>query len=180
MDLNITFKDFTPSDHLRKYAEQRLGKLGRFLGKAENAKMHAVLSVGKLGQKADVRITADYLDVTGTEVTQDMYASIDMVLDTVAAQVKKLSERRIDKKRRAGKERDALAPERYVLSGKGEGRQLALEGEEATEPLLPEEAAERLQREGLEHIVFLHAENLTVHMLYRKANGEMHLIEMAE
>ncbi len=180
MDMNITFKDFSPSDHLRKYAEQRLGKLGRFLGKAENAKIHVVLSVGKLGQKADVRITADHLDITGTEVTQDMYASIDMVLDTVTAQVKKLSERRIDKKRRAGKDRDDLAPERYVLSGKGEGRQLALEGEDVADPLLPEEAVEKLQRDGLEHIVFLHAENLTVHMIYRKANGELHLIEMAE
>ncbi|WP_027186697.1 ribosome hibernation-promoting factor, HPF/YfiA family [Desulfovibrio cuneatus] len=180
MNFNITFKDFTPSDHLRKYAEQRLGKLGRFLGKAENANIHVVLSVGKLGQKADVRITADHLDVTGTEVSQDMYASIDMVLDTVTAQVKKLSERRIDKKRRAGKERDDLAAERYVLSGKGEGRQLALEGEEVADPLLPEEAAEKLQREGLEHIVFLHAEYLTVHMIYRKANGELYLIEMTE
>ena len=180
MDLNITFKDFTPSDHLRKYAEQRLGKLGRFLGKAENAKIHAVLSAGKLGQKADVRVTADYLDITGTEMTQDMYASIDTVLDTLIAQVKKNSERRIDKWRRAGKEREGVAAERYVVSGKGERKQLTLEGEEPAAPLMPDDAAEKLEREGLEHIVFLHAEHLTVHMMYRKGNGELHLIEMAD
>ena len=33
MHISFTFKNFEPSEHLRKYARRRMEKLGRFFGK---------------------------------------------------------------------------------------------------------------------------------------------------
>ena len=35
MNISITFKNFEPSDHLRKYAQRRFDKLARFLKKVD-------------------------------------------------------------------------------------------------------------------------------------------------
>ena len=39
MEITFNFKNFDPSDHLRKYARDRFGKLGKFMTGTENAEL---------------------------------------------------------------------------------------------------------------------------------------------
>ena len=89
MHIAFTFKNFEPSEHLKKYARRRFEKLGRFFGKASGLDVQVSLAVDKFRHKCDVQVGGEGLQLTATEQTEDMYASIDLVLDKLEAQIKK-------------------------------------------------------------------------------------------
>ena len=93
MHISFTFKNFEPSEHLRKYARRRMEKLGRFFGKNPALDAQVNMAVDKFRQRVEVQLTGDGINIAASEVSEDMYASIDLVLDKLEAQVKKFVSR---------------------------------------------------------------------------------------
>ena len=88
MHISFTFKNFEPSEHLRKYARRRMEKLGRFFGKNPALDAQVNMAVDKFRQRVEVQLTGDGINIAASEVSEDMYASIDLVLDKLEAQVR--------------------------------------------------------------------------------------------
>ncbi len=93
MNIVFSFKNFEPSDHLKKYARRRFEKLGRFLHKDGNVEVSVALSVDKFRHKAEVQFSGDNLNISAVEQSEDMYATVDMIFDKVETQLKKHSEK---------------------------------------------------------------------------------------
>lgn len=179
MNIALTFKNFEPSDHLRRYAKRRFEKLRRFVHKSDNIEMTVVLTVDKFRHKADVQFVGDAVSISAEEQSSDMYATVDMVLDKLGAQLKKHAER-MKEKRRGGKGAaegggayESL-PDRE--DGKGGGPVIVEEAIEP-EPMFAEEAALQLDQSGGAILVFINAENERVNVLYRRKPGEFGLID---
>ena len=51
MHISFTFKNFEPSEHLRKYARRRMEKLGRFFGKNPALDAQVNMAVDKFRQR---------------------------------------------------------------------------------------------------------------------------------
>ena len=51
------------------------------------------MAVDKFRQRVEVQLTGDGINIAASEVSEDMYASIDLVLDKLEAQVKKFVSR---------------------------------------------------------------------------------------
>ena len=102
MNISFTFKNMESSEHLKQYAAKRFEKLSRFCSHFEPVDIQVTLLVDKVRHKVEAHAVGKNLNVSALEESDDMYASIDMVLDKVEAQIKKLAEKQKDRRRTAG------------------------------------------------------------------------------
>lgn len=174
MNIAFAFKNFEPSDHLRKYASRRFEKLGRFIPKSENVEMTVNLSVDKFRHKAEVQFSGDNVNLSAVEQSEDMYATVDMVLDKLEAQIKKHSEKIKEKRRGAGQAAQAPSGETAVRSIIGEDKFVP-------KPMFLDEAAMQLEQLAEEQfLVYLDAETYRINVLYRRKDGNFGLIDAGQ
>lgn len=182
MNIALTFKNFEPSDHLRKYATRRFEKLGRFIPKADNVEMTVVLTVDKFRHKADVQLTGDGLSVSAMEQSSDMYATVDMVLDKLGAQLKKHAEKIKEKRRSAGRAATEVADSSAFdgLRAEDDEAPSLVITEESVEPkpMYAEEAALQLSHRDEAVLIFLNAVTERVNVIYKRKQGDYGLIDL--
>ena len=174
MNIAFAFKNFEPSDHLKKYASRRFEKLGRFIHKSENVEMNVNLAVDKFRHKAEVQIAGDSFNLSAAEQSEDMYATVDMVLDKLEAQIKKHTEKMKEKRRSTGQAvSDALADnaERSIIG----------EDKFVPKPMFLDEAAMQLEQLADENfLVYLDAQTYRINVLYRRKDGNFGLIDAGQ
>ncbi len=172
MNINFAFKNFEPSDHLKKYARRRMEKLGRFFGKSAGLDCDVVMLVDKFRHRCEVNVKGEGLQVNATETAQDMYAAIDLVTDKLESQIKrKIS--RVKEQRRKSRNTD-VDVFTFNVDAEPEEEQQDVIGTDrfAPKPLHLDEAIMQLDSIGSEFLVFLNAENNRVNVVYkRRASG---------
>ena len=177
MNIALTFKNFEPSDHLRRYAERRFAKLGRFVHKAENVEMTVVLAVDKFRHKVDVQLSGDGVSIAAVEQSSDMYATVDMVLDKLEVQLKKHVER-MKEKRRTGRAVINSGEGAVFFDGKETAAPLVIVEENVEpKPMFAEEAALQLEQRDEVVLVFFNAETERLNVMYRNKRGGFGLID---
>ena len=111
MQVLVTFRHVAPSGALRDYAEEKVLRIGKYLPRVNEA--HVILSVDKRRHIAEITFNAARHTLTATEETTDLYAAIDLAMDKVERQAKKLTAKRKDRKHaKPAKEVDVEAPPR--------------------------------------------------------------------
>jgi putative sigma-54 modulation protein len=80
-----------PSDHLKKYGHDKLSRLEKYLDSLLTADV--TFSVDKFRHKAEVVITSDGIKIKAVEETDDMYSSLDQVIDKLEKQIKRHMEK---------------------------------------------------------------------------------------
>ena len=90
MNISFAFKNFDPSEHLKKYGRRRIEKLGRFFGKSAGLDINVVMTVDKFRNLCEVNVSGEGLHINASEDSNDdMYAAIDLVTDKVESQIKR-------------------------------------------------------------------------------------------
>lgn len=176
MNIAISFKNFEPSDHLKKYARRRMEKLGRFFGKSSGLDVNVVLSVDKFRQRCEVNITGEGLHINGTETAQDMYAAIDLVLDKVESQIKRKVSR-VKEQRRKARNADVDVFTFNVDAEADEEPDVIGTDRFAPKPLHLDEALMQLDSIGSDFLVFLNAENNRINVIYRRKTAGYAIID---
>jgi putative sigma-54 modulation protein len=86
--VSVTFRHTEPTDALKRYAEEKIHRLGKYFSQPLDA--HVVLSVeSKERQSAEVELHAHGTMIHGKEQTEDLYSAIDLVTDNLKRQVRK-------------------------------------------------------------------------------------------
>ena len=175
MHITFTFNSFEPSDHLRQYAQRRMEKLGRFFGKDPDIETQVVLNVDKFRHRADVQMKGEGLHIKAEDVSDDMYATIDLITDKLEAQIKKfVSKSRENRRQKGGSQIDVFSYQ--VVNEEGERRIVGRE-HFSPKPMEPEEAAMQLDSQEMEFLVFLNAALDRVNVIYKRRNGDYGLID---
>lgn len=92
ININITFRNTEPTDALKNYATEKLSScLGKFAHRDTEA--HVVLRVEKNRQVAEVVAQVDGSSINAGEEDQDMYASIDKLVDKLTHLLRKNKEK---------------------------------------------------------------------------------------
>ncbi len=183
MQLSVTFRHMEASDALKEHAREKLDKIKKYF--PDPIMAHVVLSMQRGYQHhADVSIQLhNGLVLKGTENTEDMYSSIDLVMAKIERQV-----RRYKEKIRGHKEREDLSsiPVAYHILEAGEP------GEEGAEPrpasilttehipartLSVDEALMQLNLIGQPFLVFRNSQSRLVNVVYKRDDGKYGLIE---
>lgn len=175
MRITFNFKNFDPSDHLRKYARDRFGKLAKYMAGTPDAELQVNLEVEKFRHIADVVLTGKNVHVSAREDSEDMYSTVDLVWDKLEAQMRKIRDK--DKSRRKsgadGQRLDAgsfdeEAPRKPLIQKTDDF---------SPKPMIVEEAALQLESTDNEFLVFLNAESERVNVIYRRKTGDFGLID---
>ncbi len=172
MQLSLSGRNLEITDALRTYAEEKLGRLTKYLGNIVAA--HVVLSVAKHRQIAEVTLRVRDLTIRAEESTQDLYSSIDLVVEKLERQILRYKERIVAHEGRGGI-RQADLP----------GTNEAAEDEPAVvktkrfavKPAEVEEAILQMNLLGHSFYVFRNARTDEVNVLYRRRDGNYGLIE---
>jgi len=178
MQINIRGRNIEVTPALQEYAEKRLKKLEKFLD--VEAEVQATLSVVRENHIVDVIISIGGLLLKGEEATQDMYASIDLVVDKLERQMHKYKTKINRKLRQKGlKELN----EKYLsmtMAREEEEPRVVKTKRFVMKPMPLEEAVLQLNLLGHDFFVFTNAETEEINVLYKRKDGNYGLIEPME
>jgi putative sigma-54 modulation protein len=90
--VSVTFRHTQPTAALKRYAEEKIHRIGKYFSRPLEA--HVILSVdAKDLQVAEVELHTHGNVIHGKEQTEDLYSAIDLMIDKLERQVKKLKEK---------------------------------------------------------------------------------------
>jgi putative sigma-54 modulation protein len=87
MQMNLTGHHVDVTSSLREYVDTKFAKLERHFDHINN--VHVVLTVEKLNQKAEATVHMNGTEIFASSTNNDMYASIDTLVDKLDRQVLK-------------------------------------------------------------------------------------------
>lgn len=175
MQVTVTFRHVQPTDALRQYAEDKIGRVSKYLRRPMEA--HVILSVLKKSQRAEINLLANGTSLFSEEETDDLYSAIDLALDKIERQVKKLNAKRKNHQKSEGPAEVRLS---VLASEPGEEhgvREVIRSRWIPAKPMSIEEAVLQLDLTQDEFLVFRHASNESLSVLYRRKDGNYGLIE---
>jgi putative sigma-54 modulation protein len=176
MRLHVKGKNVEVSDSIRRYAEDKLGKLERHLN--DPTRVELELAVERNPSIADHHVAEATVWTKGPilrarESSSDMKASIDQLTDKLLRQVKRYREKR--SRRQQGR---STATTNGGARPAAESEPLIVKTKQfAVTPLTPEEAVLQLELVGHDFFVFRRAESGEVNVVYRRRDGRFGLIE---
>jgi putative sigma-54 modulation protein len=174
MHTSVTFKNLDSSENLKSYVGDKLDRFDKYLYNPAEAKV--VLSVEKFRHMAEINIIGDRLSIHGKEVTDDMYSTIDMVLDKLEKQIKKNKQK--NRKHRSGSKsrtKDLLAEDSLHLEDEATGHIIVRNID--YKPMDVEEAVMQMDLVADNFLVFTNARTDQVNVLYRRKNDDYGLIQ---
>ena len=86
MKVAFTFRNVESSEGVKTYASEKIGKLQKYVRAPLDAEV--VLSMERHLQRVDISVSLDGRRYSGTESSEDMYASIDVAIDKIDRQVR--------------------------------------------------------------------------------------------
>ena len=187
MKITITGRHLDLSDSVHSYAEKKLQKIETFFNRIIEAQM--VLSAEKHRRIAEVTLHAKGVQIHAQQETEDIYASIDGVIEKIETQTKKYKEKLRNRKHIS---RDEIQIIEGVLETsddsddeddeeenleKSDTPRIVRVSKFAPKPMTIEEAV--LQIMVTEDIFLMFSNSLTnqVNVVYKRKDGSFGLIE---
>ena len=176
MEITVTFRHVEPTPGLRAYAEDKLQRvIKKYLHHPGNA--HVILEVAKDRHSAEITLQADHESLSAKEVTHNLYSAIDLAIDKLEHQARKLNERRREHKGPGvrGVDREVTS---HVLEGaSGSAPAVVRTDQVAAKPMSVTEAVRQLGVSHDDFVVFIDADTDALAVLYRRKDGNYGLIE---
>lgn len=179
MEIHVTFRHMEPTEALKEYARQKLDKIKKFMRRPIEA--HVVLSVERHFHIAEVNLRVNGITIRGVERTQDMYSSIDRVLDKLDQQIRKYKDRLRDHHHRDKLGHAAAAAANYfdhalVAQDVGDEREAPTTRIEKAEklaapPMIIDDAVMQMDLSGAQFMVFTNLATNRLSILYRLPKG---------
>ena len=176
MRISISGKNLEISDYLRGLVEKKVNKLERYF--PQDTEAQVTLSVEKNRHIVEVTIPFDGGIIRGEEVTGDMYASIDNVLDKLEKQIIR-QRTRLEKSLRQGafKYDQPLFGGSYDEFDDGDEKRIVRVKKFNIKPMTEEDAMLQLEMLGHSFYVFINSETDDMNVLYKRKDGNYGLIE---
>lgn len=175
MKIKIFGKNIEVTEGIRSAVEDKLSKLDKYF--TEETRVDVTLSVERNEHKVEVTIPVKGNIIRAEEVSDDMYASIDMAQETIEHQLVKYKNKIVDKKKAY---RDSFTDD-YIGADYVEDEEDAIKIVRTKtfgiKPMDPEEACIQMELLGHNFFVFLNADTDEVNVVYKRRGGTYGLIE---
>ena len=89
MKLNIRGDKLEITKSIKKYVEEKLARLDRYFENPNNIEALVFIKVKGPNQTVEVTIPTKGITLRREETTEDLYSSIDLVLDKLERQIRK-------------------------------------------------------------------------------------------
>ncbi|MCD6443203.1 MAG: ribosome-associated translation inhibitor RaiA [Thermotogae bacterium] len=175
MDYNIVAKGFEMSNALRSYLDKRLSKLDRIVDNVVSMDVRLTREV-KGREKVEITMHVGDKYIRVEEVSDDLYTSIDMAVDTLVKRVKKFKEMRKDRQKRAVKISSAVYEPQEKEKEETVGEIVRVK-RFFLKPMNVDEAIDQMELLGHTFFVFRNAETDEINVVYKRKDGNYGLIE---
>lgn len=181
---NVRGENIEVTPAIREYAEKKVHKLERFFTDVPDATAYVNLKVySDKTAKAEVTIPLSFLVLRAEETTDDLYKSIDFVVDKLERQVRKYKTKINRKSREKGFEGltpQADAPEAEVVASEAEPELEIVRSKRVDlKPMDSEEAVLQMNMLGHDFFIYTDSETMEISIVYRRNDGRYGLLETA-
>lgn len=180
MQITTTFRHMEQSDALKSYVEEKLERVRKYID--DPIVSQAYLTVEKIRHIAEITLTAKGITIKASEATNDMYASIDAVVDKIERQLRRYKERlkghkpAVDSRTREGRktivQAESLEQQQAPVVIRSEPISI--------KPMSVDEAVMQMDLMHKEFLVFTDAGSDNLNVIYRRKDGNYGLIEPAK
>jgi len=177
MRLDVRGRNIEITDALKDYTTKRLSKLERYIDDTKTAQV--ALSLEGEDHKVEVTIPLNGFILRGEVSGEDMYSSIDMVIEKLDKQMEK-HKTKLYKSHRGVGLRQAMADEikrQLERADTTEKFKILRTKRFALKPMDEEEAIMQMNLLGHTFFVFFNAESDEVNVVYKRKDGNYGLIE---
>ena len=174
MKFTFTEKKMDSSEELRAYAIKKIGKLDRLFKNEGEA--YVTFSIERGRHKAEITIHNNGMFYRASELTNDMYASIDSGVAAIERQIRR-NKTRLEKKLREGALEKEARPVFEPAEEETEDFKIVRSKRFSIKPMSPEEAI--LQMNLLDHEFFVFRnmdEDDAIAIVYKRKQGGYGLI----
>ena len=174
MKFIISGKNIEVTEGIKAAIEEKLGRLDKYL--VDDTIVNVTLSVQKGRQKIEVTIPMKGHIIRAEEGSEDMYVSIDLVVDVIERQIRRYKKKLIDKKQAAIAFSQAFIEDEEDTAYEDD-IQIVKTKKFAMKPVNPEEACLQMEMLGHNFFVFLNSETEQVNVVYKRKGNTYGLIE---
>lgn len=172
MRLTVTGKNIALTDALKDIVEKKLSKLDKYF--VPEVDMRVTLSVQKNRQIIEVTIPFNGMIIRGEEATDDMYSSLENVVEKIEKQILK-NKTRFERRLHEGSLRLKDIPSYELYDD--EDSKIVKTKKFAIKPMDTEEAVLQMDLLGHNFFVFKNADSNEVNVVYKRKDGNYGLIE---
>ncbi len=174
MNIIVKGKNVEVTNALRDYVEKKVGKLEKYF-ETEMREIQVTLSVEKERRMVEVTAFINGITLRGEEETEDMYSSVDLVLEKIERQIRKYKTKINRKLRKSSNDEPVTA--RLVTQNQDDEFKIVRNKRFNFKPMNVDEAI--LQMNLLGHNFFVFTNDLTEQMnvVYARKDGNYGLIE---
>ncbi len=172
MNIIISGKNIDITPGLKSAVEEKLTKLEKYFVPSTTA--NVTLSVEKHRQKAEVTIPVKGTIIRAEQESDDMYVTIDLVVDVIDSQMKKYRQKIVTRKQAA----ESFKKE-YIETEPDDDTEIPIVRTKkfGIKPMFPEDACVEMELLGHNFFVFSNAETEQVNVVYKRKDGKFGLIE---
>lgn len=173
MNIIISGKNIEITEALRERVTKRVKKLEKFFN--SDTEVHVTLSVQRVSQIVEITIPFNGVTLRAEDQNEDMYTSIDRVVDLIERQIRK-NKTRLE---RRFHENDFRVDNSKFTDNVQEETEFKVVRSKrfAVKPMDVEEAILQMNLLGHEFFMFYNADSSQVNVVYKRKDGNYGLIE---
>ena len=168
----ISGKNIDVTESLKTAVYEKIGKLERYF--TPDTEIHVTLSVEKERKKIEVTIPVKGSIIRAEEVSNDMYASIDLVEEIIERQLRKYKNKLVNHKQAYSNFNKSFIDDDYLEE---DGIKVVKTKRFAIKPMDAEEACVQMELLGHNFYVFRNASTDEVNVVYKRKGNTYGLIE---
>jgi putative sigma-54 modulation protein len=179
MELTIKGKNVEVTNRLNDYVEKKIGKLDRYLPTISEAWVELSTEGARAAQDrqvCQVTVRANGIILRAEERSDDMFTSIDAVLDKMYRQIARYKGKRKNRWRGAAVSMEPLPLEAEETFDEETSNIVRTKRFRMT-PMNPEEAVEQMELLGHDFFVFYDPDEGQINVIYRRKDGDYGLLQ---
>jgi len=179
MELSIKGRNVEVTDRLNDYVEKKIGKLDRYLPGISEAWVELSTEGARAAQDrqvCQVTVRANGTILRAEERSDDMFTSIDAVLDKMYRQIARYKGKRKNRWRGSAVPMEPLPLEAEEMYDEETSNIVRTKRFRMT-PMGPDEAVEQMELLGHDFFVFYNADEGQVNVIYRRKDGDYGLLQ---
>lgn len=176
---SIRGENLEVTEALRTYVEEKVAKIEKYFNEDQelNAKVNLKVYRDKRS-KVEVTIPVGSMTLRAEDVSQEMYGSIDLVVDKIERQIRR-NKTKIERKHRQKVATGQVFAEDLVEETEDEVKVVRTKQVDL-KPMDIEEAILQLELLGHDFFIYTDANDGTTNVLYKREDGDLGLLEVRQ
>lgn len=176
---NIRGENLEVTEALRSYVEEKVAKIEKYFTDKQELTAKVNLKVYReKTAKVEVTIPLGSITLRAEDVSQDMYGSIDLVVDKIERQIRR-NKTKIERKNRQKIATGQIFTDELVEQTEDEIR-IVRTKQVDLKPMEVEEAILQLELLGHDFFIYTDVKDNTTNVLYKREDGNLGLLEVRE